>query len=119
MGSSASRDFGKSLKTRVAYAAGCRARLFMNLPHDCSDRELREWIEAREIHVQSARIIRDLVLWSIPGFRVRHVSRPHAARRSSRSVEWQQNPEPHGHLQRAAVRSSTRTERDTNRPAGR
>ena len=37
------------------------AEIFLtNLPHDCSDYELREWVESRGIEVKSTRIILDL-----------------------------------------------------------
>ena len=42
--------------------------LFMNLPHDCSDRELKDWIESRGIETTSIRIIRDLVAGVSPAF---------------------------------------------------
>ena len=32
----------------------------INLPHDLSDRELREWIESRGIQTKSIRIVRGL-----------------------------------------------------------
>src|SRR5262245_60759340 len=35
--------------------------LFMNVPYDCSDRELHQWIESYGIEVESVRIIYDLV----------------------------------------------------------
>jgi len=40
----------------------------MNLPYNCSDRELREWIESWDIHVESVRIIKDLVSEASPAF---------------------------------------------------
>ena len=42
--------------------------LFANLPYNCSDRELVEWIESRGIEVESIRIIRDLVSGASPAF---------------------------------------------------
>jgi len=42
--------------------------LLMNLPYNCSERELEDWIESRGIEVQSRRIIRDLVTGSSPAF---------------------------------------------------
>jgi RNA recognition motif-containing protein len=45
------------------------AEIFLtNLPHDCSDRELREWIQSRGIEVKSTRIILDLETGVAPAF---------------------------------------------------
>ena len=33
---------------------------FTNLPYNCSDRELKEWIESRGIETRAIRIIRDV-----------------------------------------------------------
>jgi RNA recognition motif-containing protein len=45
------------------------AEIFLtNLPHDCSDRELREWVESRGIEVRSTRIILDLESGVAPAF---------------------------------------------------
>ena len=45
------------------------AEIFLtNLPHDCSDRELREWVETRGIKVKSTRIILDLETGVAPAF---------------------------------------------------
>ena len=41
---------------------------FMNLPYNCSDRELKEWIDSRGIKTESIRIIRDLVAGVSPAF---------------------------------------------------
>ena len=41
---------------------------FVNIPYNCSDRELREWIESRGIETESIRIIRDLVAGVSPSF---------------------------------------------------
>ena len=41
---------------------------FVNIPYNCSDRELREWIESRGIETESVRIIRDLVAGVSPAF---------------------------------------------------
>ena len=41
---------------------------FVNLPHNCSDRELKDWIESRGIEIESIRIIRDLVAGVSPAF---------------------------------------------------
>jgi RNA recognition motif-containing protein len=42
--------------------------LLMNLPYNCSDRELQEWIESHDIEIESVRIIRDLVSGVSPAF---------------------------------------------------
>ena len=45
------------------------AEIFLtNLPHDCSDPELREWAETRGIEVRSTRIILDLETGVAPAF---------------------------------------------------
>lgn len=45
-----------------------RQLFFMNLPYNCSDRELKEWIESRGFKTGSIRIIRDLVAGVSPAF---------------------------------------------------
>ena len=46
-----------------------RAQLFFtNIPYNCSDRELREWIQSRGIETESVHIIRDLVSGVSPAF---------------------------------------------------
>ena len=42
--------------------------LFANLPYNCSDRELKEWIESRGIEVESVRIVHDVVAGVSPAF---------------------------------------------------
>ena len=34
---------------------------FVNIPYNCSDRELQEWVKSRGIETRSVRIVRDLV----------------------------------------------------------
>ena len=41
---------------------------FTNLPYNCLDRELKEWMESRGIETESIRIIRDLVAGVSPAF---------------------------------------------------
>ena len=41
---------------------------FVNVPHDCSDSELRDWIHSSGIETESIRIIRDLVSGASPVF---------------------------------------------------
>jgi hypothetical protein len=41
---------------------------FINVPYNCSDHELHEWIESRGIEVVSIRIVRDLVAGVSPAF---------------------------------------------------
>jgi len=41
---------------------------FMNIPYNCSDRELQEWVESRGVPTRSIRIIRDLVAGVSPAF---------------------------------------------------
>jgi hypothetical protein len=40
--------------------------LLVNLPHNASDREIREWIESRGIGTKSIRIVRDVVTGASP-----------------------------------------------------
>jgi len=43
--------------------------LFMtNVPHNCSDTELTEWVESSGITVKHVRVIRDLVAGVSPSF---------------------------------------------------
>ena len=43
--------------------------LFMvNVPHNCSDEELTDWVESSGIQVQRVRVIRDLVSGASPSF---------------------------------------------------
>jgi RNA recognition motif-containing protein len=39
-----------------------------NLPYNCSERELQEWVESREIATRSIHIVRDLVAGVSPAF---------------------------------------------------
>jgi RNA recognition motif-containing protein len=41
---------------------------FVNIPYNCSDRELQEWVESRGIETRSIRIVRDLVAGVSPAF---------------------------------------------------
>jgi len=41
---------------------------FVNIPYNCSDRELQEWVESRGIETRSVRIVRDLVSGVSPAF---------------------------------------------------
>jgi RNA recognition motif-containing protein len=41
---------------------------FVNVPYNCSDRELQEWVESRGFETRSIRIVRDLVAGVSPAF---------------------------------------------------
>ena len=41
---------------------------FVNIPYNCSDRELQEWVESRGFETLSIRIVRDLVAGVSPAF---------------------------------------------------
>ena len=41
---------------------------FVNIPYNCSDHELQEWVESRGIKTRSIRIVRDLVAGVSPAF---------------------------------------------------
>ena len=44
-------------------------KLFLtNIPHDCTDLQLQEWIESRGIQTATIRVIRDLVAGVSPSF---------------------------------------------------
>ena len=44
-------------------------KLFLtNIPHDCSERQLQEWIESRGIETSGIRVIRDMVAGVSPSF---------------------------------------------------
>jgi len=45
------------------------AKLFLsNIPYDCGDAELRQWVEASGFQVESILMIRDLVTGASPAF---------------------------------------------------
>ena len=41
---------------------------FVNIPYNCSDRELQDWVESRGVETRSIRIVRDLVAGVSPAF---------------------------------------------------
>jgi hypothetical protein len=41
---------------------------FVNIPYNCSDLELKEWVESRGLEIQSICIIYDLVAGVSPAF---------------------------------------------------
>ena len=41
---------------------------FVNVPHNCSDAELTDWVESSGIAVHKVRLIRDLVAGVSPSF---------------------------------------------------
>jgi RNA recognition motif-containing protein len=41
---------------------------FVNIPYNCSDRELQDWVESRGLETRSIRIVRDLVAGVSPAF---------------------------------------------------
>ena len=41
---------------------------FVNIPYNCSDRELQEWVESRGFETRAIRIVRDLVAGVSPAF---------------------------------------------------
>ena len=40
----------------------------VNLPHDCTDNELKTWVESRGFETESIRIIRDVIAGVSPSF---------------------------------------------------
>jgi RNA recognition motif-containing protein len=49
---------------------------FVNVPYNCSDSELREWIESNGIEIESTRIIRDTVSNASPAFAYAELKTP-------------------------------------------
>src|SRR6266487_970071 len=48
---------------------GKMSKLFLiNIPYNCSDRELQDWVESSGIQTRSIRIVRDLVTGVSPAF---------------------------------------------------
>jgi RNA recognition motif-containing protein len=45
------------------------SKLFLvNIPYNCSDRELQDWVESAGIETRSIRLVRDLVAGVSPAF---------------------------------------------------
>ena len=53
-----------------------RQLYLMNVPYDCKERELKEWIELRGIQVSTLRIIRDLLSQTSPCFACVEIENP-------------------------------------------
>src|SRR5687768_8503627 len=59
----------KLLKSGMRFNEAKMSKLFfVNIPYNCSDRELQEWVESRGIETRSIRIVRDLVAGVSPAF---------------------------------------------------
>jgi RNA recognition motif-containing protein len=58
------------MKTIAGNIRGMKmSKLFLvNIPYNCSDRELLEWVESRGIATRSIRIVHDLVAGVSPAF---------------------------------------------------
>jgi len=54
--------------SRASEAGKMSKLFFVNIPYNCSDRELQEWVESRGIVTRSIRIVRDLVAGVSPAF---------------------------------------------------
>src|SRR5262245_57026428 len=57
-------DFQEEIPLEMAMAK----LFFVNIPYNCSDRELQEWVESRGVQTRSIRIVRDLVAGVSPAF---------------------------------------------------
>src|SRR5215469_13287915 len=57
-----------TLNTRFQKGMTMSKLFFINIPYNCSDRELQEWVESRGIATRSIRIVRDLVAGVSPAF---------------------------------------------------
>jgi len=68
MHAAAARDSEGWSTTMERTADMCPQLFFTNVPYDCSDRELKQWIECRGIDIVAIRIIRDLVSGVSPAF---------------------------------------------------
>ena len=63
------------------------AEIFLtNLPHDCSDPELRQWVESRGIEVKSTRIILDLEAGVAPAFGYVEIKDPDVVKTGAASL---------------------------------
>lgn len=59
----------KAPASACVYGVSKMSKLFfVNIPYNCSDRELQEWVESRGIATRSIRIVRDLVAGVSPAF---------------------------------------------------
>jgi len=58
----------RRLKPRKRKLKKMSKLFFVNIPYNCSDRELQEWVESRGIVTRSIRIVRDLVAGVSPAF---------------------------------------------------
>jgi hypothetical protein len=45
----------------------------VNLPHDCTDTEIKRWLESRGYKTRTIRIIRDVVAVGSPAFAYAHL----------------------------------------------
>ena len=48
----------------------------MNLPYNCTEDELKSWVEANGFHVAQLRIVRDLVAGVAPSFACVQIEKP-------------------------------------------
>jgi RNA recognition motif-containing protein len=57
-----------TFKTKSHLEMAMAKLFFVNIPYNCSDRELQEWVESRGVETRSIRIVRDLVAGVSPAF---------------------------------------------------
>ena len=58
----------RRLKPRKRKLKKMSKLFFVNIPYNCSERELQEWVESRGFETRSIRIVRDLVAGVSPAF---------------------------------------------------
>jgi RNA recognition motif-containing protein len=63
-----SRRMRPSSSRRIPLEMAMAKLFFVNIPYNCSDRELQEWVESRGVETRSIRIVRDLVAGVSPAF---------------------------------------------------
>ena len=64
-------------------------RLFLtNIPYDCEDGELQDWLEAQGLSVDSLRVVRDLVAGVSPAFGYVSVRGPNDHLDAIRLLDW-------------------------------
>src|SRR5262249_54084812 len=63
-----SRRMRPSSSRRIPLEMAMAKLFFVNIPYNCSDRELQERVESRGVETRSIRVVRDLVAGVSPGF---------------------------------------------------
>ena len=77
---------------------------FRNLPYDCSNRELKDWIESRNIPVISVRIVHDLVAGVSPAFAYAALKNPAQSNEAIAILNGQKMRRQRVEVQQAQIR---------------